>query len=78
MSPNDWSMHYSLALANLRDARRTGREQEKQFIGAMKRIAFIATDCASDSEAPMALDSIRAVAYKLVDDYERAQAERNL
>jgi hypothetical protein len=74
---NGWTDHYYLAYQNLRAARHAQREQEKQIVGALKRVAFIATDCASDVEAPMALDSIRAVVYALVQDYEIAQAERN-
>ena len=77
MSPDNWSFHYREAVRGLRNARREARakrreriERDKQFMDGMKRIAFIATDCASDSDAPHALDSIRGVAYDLINRYD--------
>lgn len=61
---------YKAALAKNRGKRRADRERRKQLTDGMHRIAFIATDCASDDEAPAALDSIRGVAYSLIGHYE--------
>lgn len=53
-----------------RKARHEGREREKTYRGAIHRILFITNDVQSDSDAPNALDSIRAVAYRTIRDTE--------
>lgn len=78
MSPDRWPLHYREAVRGLRSARRQATakrraaiERDKDLMGGLNRIVFIANDVMRDSDCPIALESIREVANTLINRHGR-------